>query len=267
METKYRKALSEKESRVLSELSYRNKNIFTSSDLKEFVSDHRNFLHHLIEKNWILKVRREVYIIAPLEAGEEGAAAYTVHSFAIASILVRPYYIGYWSALNYHGLTENVPSVVYIATPKLRHARKILDTKFVFVKIHPRKIFGTDEIEIEKLKVTISSPEKTIIDCLDHPEHCGGLDEVARAFYFSRNELDSEKIVEYAKKIGNSAVIKRLGYITEAFGWENYFLLLSSVKMKSGYSLLDPTLPKTGHIKERWKIIVNTPIDPKKWTQ
>ena len=214
--------------------------MFTSSDLKEFVTDHRNFLHHLIEKNWILKVKSGVYIIVPLEAGEEGASAYTVHSFAIASTLVTPYYIGYWSALNHHGLTENIPSVVYVATPKLRHSKKILDTEFVFVKIHPRKIFGINEIEIDKLKVAVSSPEKTIIDCLDHPEHCGGLNEVARAFYFSRDELDAEKIVEYAIKIGDTAVIKRLGYITEVFGWNNYVLLLSSVKIKSGYSLLDP---------------------------
>ena len=98
-------------------------------------------------------------------------------------------------------------------------------------------MFGTDDIEIEKMRVIISSPEKTIVDCLDHPEYAGGLDEVAKAFYFAKKELSAEKIVEYAKKIGNTAVIKRLGYISEVFGWDDYFSLLSSAKMKSGYSL------------------------------
>lgn len=267
MEIKYRRALSERESRVLSELSYRNKGVFTLNDLSEFVKKPKNFLHHLIEKNWILKARRGIYIIAPLEAGAGGASSYTIHSFAIASVLVQPYYIGYWSALNYHGLTDQIPGVVYIATSKLRHPRNILDTKFVFVKIHPRKMFGTNEIEIEKMKVSISAPEKTIVDCLDHPEYAGGLDEVAKAFYFAKKELNAEKIIEYAKKIGNSAVIKRLGYITEVFGWHDYLSLLSSTKIKSGYSLLDPTIPKTGHILEKWKIVVNIAIDPKKWLQ
>ncbi|MDH2908038.1 MAG: type IV toxin-antitoxin system AbiEi family antitoxin [Candidatus Nitrosotalea sp.] len=267
METKYRKALSERESRILSELSYRNKGIFTLNDLDEFVQKPKNFLHHLIEKNWILKARRGIYIIVPLEAGSGGASDHTVHSFAIASSLVEPYYIGFWSALNYHGLTDQIPSVIYIATTKLRHSRNILDNKFVFVKVHQRKMFGVDKINIEKMQVAISSPEKTIVDCLDHPEHAGGLDEVAKAFYFSKKELDAKKIVEYAKKIGNTAVIKRLGFITEVFGWDDYIFLLSSAKIKSGYSLLDPTIPKTGHIREKWKVVVNITIDPKKWMQ
>lgn len=267
METKYRKALSGKESRVLSELSYRNKSLFTAKDLKGHVDDPRNFLHHLIEKNWVLKIMRGVYLIVPLEAGEGGAAAYTLHSFAIGAVLVEPYYIGYWSALNFHGMTDQVPTSVYIATTKSRHSREILSTKFVFVKIHPKKMFGTEEVEIEKMRVLVSSNEKTVIDCLDHPEYSGGLEEVAKSIYFAKDELDTKKIVDFAKKIGNTAVVKRLGYLAEVFEWEEYLELLSRVKLKSGYSFLDPTLPKKGHIKERWKLVVNVSIDPARWTQ
>jgi predicted transcriptional regulator of viral defense system len=221
----------------------------------------------LIEKNWILKIRRGTYVIAPLEAGEKGAAAHTVHSFVIASLLTKPYYIGYWSALNYHGLTEQTPTFVYVATPNKREPRDILDTHFVFVKIHPRKMFGTEETEIEKRKVTISSPEKTIVDCLDLPEYCGGTEELAKALYFSKDELDVKKVVDYAKKIGNTAVVKRLGYICEVFGWDDYLKLLFSVRLKSGYSMLDPTHPREGRIKERWKLLINASIDPKRWTR
>lgn len=267
METKYRKALSGKESRILSELSYKNKGLFTVADLKEHVPNPRNFLHHLIEKNWILKIRSGVYLIAPLEAGEEGAAAYTLHSFAIASVLVKPYYIGYWSALNFHGLTDQVPPSVYIATTKFRHPKEILGTRFVFIKVHVRKMFGMDETEIEKMPIRISSPEKTVVDCLDHPEYCGGIEEIAKAIYFARDELDSKKVVDFAVKIGNAAVIKRLGYVVEVFGWDDYLKHLSRVKLKSGYSYLDPKLPKKGLIKERWKIVINAGIEPKRWEQ
>ncbi len=265
--TKYRRTLSDNESKVLTELSYKNKKIFTLDDLKGLVDKPKNLLDQLTRKKWILKIRRGVYAITPLEAGENGADSYTMHSFVIGSLVTKPYYIGYWSALNYHGLTEQTPASVYIAVPKPKNSRTILDVRYVFVTIPPRKMFGTDEIEIEKRKVTISSVEKTLVDCLDHPEHCGGLNEVTRALYFSRDELDAEKIVEYAIKIGNTAVIKRLGYICETFGWKNYLQILSNAKLKSGYSMLDPTRPKTGHIVERWKIKVNASIDPKRWTQ
>lgn len=237
------------------------------ADLRGLVSDPRNFLHHLIEKRWILKIRRGVYAIAPLEAGKEGASAYTLHSFVLGSLLARPYYIGYWSALNYHGLTEQTPPSVYVATTKPKNSRHILDTKFIFVTIPERKMaFGIKQVEIEKRKIRISSPEKTVVDCLDHPEHCGGIEEIAKSLYFSKDELDIKKMVQYAKKIGNSTVIKRLGYIAELFGWADVLQLLSSIPLKSGYSALDPTRPRGGKIKERWKIMINAPVDPKRWT-
>ncbi len=59
------------------------------------------------------------------------AGALTVHNFLIASHLVDPYYIGYWSALNYHGLTDQTPPAVYVATTKARHTKRMLDSEFV----------------------------------------------------------------------------------------------------------------------------------------
>ncbi len=263
----YRHTLSDRESRILSSLSYRSKTIFATNDIKEFVEKPKSVLDNLVRKKWILKIKKGVYVIAPFEAGELGAASYTIHSFVIASVLVKPYYIGYWSALNHHGLTDQTPPAVYIATTKPRNSHRILDTQFRFVTIPSSKMFGITEVEIEKRKVRISSPEKTIVDCLDHPEHCGGVEEIAKAVYFAKDEIDFKKVVAHAKRIGNSAVLKRLGYMAEVLELEECGRLFSTIKLGSGYSLLDPTLPKRGHIKERWKLILNTPIDAARWSR
>jgi predicted transcriptional regulator of viral defense system len=262
----YRHTLSKREAFVLSSLSYAGKSIFTLPDIKKLVPEPKNVLDNLVRKKWILKLRKGVYAISPLDAGEKGAESYTLHGFVIASFLVKPYYIGYWSALNYHGLTEQTPPSVYVATTRPKNARTVLDTRFVFVTIPKRKIFGIEETEVEKWKVMISAPEKTVVDCLDHPEHCGGVEEIAKAIFFSRDELDFMKVVSWARRIGNNAVVKRLGYIAETLGIDECLRLLSGEKLKSGYPLLDPTLPRSGRIKERWKLLVNAPIDPGRWT-
>lgn len=262
----YRRTLSERESRVLSRLSYAGKSIFTLADVKKLVSEPKDMLHNMVRKKWILKLRRGVYVIAPLEAGERGAEDYTVHGFVIASFLASPYYIGYWSALNHHGLTEQTPPSVYVVTTLPKKSRAILDTRFVFVTVPKAKVFGIEETEVEKRSVRISSPEKTVVDCLDHPEHCGGVEEVAKAIYFSKDELDFKKVVGFARKIGNNTVAKRLGYIAETLGLDECTRLLSGIEIKSGYSLLDPTLPRKGGIREKWKLVVNAPIDAGRWT-
>ncbi|MCL1977760.1 MAG: hypothetical protein FWG55_06660 [Candidatus Bathyarchaeota archaeon] len=265
MITSYSRTLSEREAKVLSSLSYAGKTIFTTKDLKEFTDKPKNLLDWLVRKKWIQKIKKGTYLIAPLEAGTKGAANYTVHSFILASVLVEPYYIAYASALNYHGLTDQTPSATYVATTKPRNSKTILNTKIKFVTIPPHKIFGTEETEIENRKINISSKEKTIIDCLDHPEHCGGIEEVAKALYFAKNDLDPTKLVSYAQKIGNKTVLKRLGYLTEKLGMEKVLKTLSTLPLSAGYSLLDCSMKKRGPIVEKWKLVINVPIDPAKW--
>ncbi len=267
MTKEYKRNLSDRESRIITDLSYKNKSIFTINDLKEYVKDTKNFLHHLVERKWILKIRNGVYAITPFDAGKEGSGSYTLHSFVIGSLLTTPYYIGYLSALNYHGLTDRTPSHVYIVTTKAKHSRELLDIKFKFVTVHSRKMFGLEEEIIDDKKVIMSSLEKTIVDCLDHPEYSGGIEEIAKSLFFSKNEIDVELLVNYAKKIENNTVIKRLGYISEIIEWNECLELLVNIKLKSGYSLLEPKFPKnsTSKIKERWKLLVNTKLESKRF--
>ena len=264
--TPYSRTLSEREVKVLTSLSYAGKTIFTTNDLKEFTNNPKNLLDWLVRKNWIQKIKKGTYLIAPLNAGTNGTDNYTMHSFILASVLVEPYYIAYASALNHHGLTDQTPNAIYVATTKPRNSKTILNTKIRFVTIPPHKIFATEQITIENRKITISSKEKTLIDCLDHPEHCGGIEEVAKALYFAKNDLDQTKLVNFAQKIRNKTVLKRLGYLSEKLDMEKAFEALSTLPLSSGYSLLDCSLKKRGRIVEKWKLVINVHIDPSKWT-
>ena len=130
-------------------------------------------------------------------------------------MLVDPYYIGYWSALNYHGLTDQIPRTTFVATTKARIRVKVLDEEYLFVKLAPRKFFGWQEIEVDGRTVRLSDPEKTLADCLDHPEHCGGIEQVARAVFFSHEEINLGRVADCAKRVGNRTILKRLGHILE----------------------------------------------------
>lgn len=261
-----RRTLSDKETRILSELSYQNKTIFTTEDIKKFEKKPKSILENLVRKKWILKIRREVYLIIPLDAGEEGADNYTIHGFVIGSHLSESYYIGYWSALNYYGFTEQTPSRVYVATTKRKKNTRILNTEFRFVMIKPYKMFDVDTVKIENRDINISSPEKTFVDCLDRPKHAGGIEEVAKALYFSHDELDLRKLAKLAIQIKNTAVIKRLGYLSELYKLEECLRALSNTQISQEYSSLEPLSKKKGKIVERWQLRVNAEVDPKRWT-
>lgn len=260
-----RRTLSDKETKLLAELEYQNKTIFTRDDAKKIVGEPTVTLNRLVKKKFILKIRREVYVIVPWKAGPEGSDRYTLHSFVIGSLLTKPYYIGYWSALNYYGFTEQTPPRVYIATDKPRNNKKILNVEYRFVTISSHKMFEIETKTIDNNSINISSPEKTFIDCLDHPEHAGGIEEVAKAFYFSHDEIDLKKLCKLAGEIQNTAVTKRLGYISEIFELDTVLANLNT-EISDQYASLEPFSKKKGKIVERWMLKINADINPERWT-
>jgi len=264
---KYRKGLSKKESYLISALARNNRNIFNTEDVKTIVDGAgKRTIYNLVKKKWILKLKRGLYTVVPLDIGVKGADSFAMHNFVIGSKLVEPYYIGYWSALNYYGFSDQIPSTTFIATTKAKKGFEVLQTTCLFVQVTERKFFGTTEIEIEGERVKISDKNKTITDCLDRPEYCGGIDEIARSIFFSREEIDFKKARAYAVRMGNLTILKRLGYLLEASGLLNqYEGLFKSTKLSKGYSLLDPLSPRIGRYNEKWGLLINTEIKPERW--
>ena len=263
----YKKGLTQSESLLISALARQDRKIFSIEDARAVTErDAKKIMSSLIGKKWVLPLKRGLYAIVPLNVGVKGSDSFVLHNFVIASHLVEPYYVGYWSALNHHGLSEQIPRTTFIATPKPKMPLTILDSDYCFVTIEKRKFFGSQEIEIEGWKVNISTPEKTIADCLDHPEHSGGIDEVAKAIYFNHEEIDIRKLYSFAEKMGNLTILKRLGYILEATGLlGGYKDIFANFSLSKGYPALDPISPRRGRHNSRWGLLVNLELDPKRW--
>jgi predicted transcriptional regulator of viral defense system len=212
----------------------------------------RKILYKLEKENYIKRIAKGKYLIVPLSADK---GYYTLHEFVIGSVLVEPYTIAYWSALNYYGLTEQIPTTVFIQITSWKEKQEVevFGVKYKIVRVKQEKFFGIKKEWIENTQINITDKEKTIIDCLDKPQYCGGMIEVIKALKNSRKELDFKKLTEYANQIGNSGVVRRLGYICD--------LLKIKIKLTPpdvrNYLLLDPTMPSEQTKNAKWRLLVN----------
>jgi predicted transcriptional regulator of viral defense system len=213
--------------------------------------------NNLTKKKWVIVLKRGVYLIVPLSAGTK--SQYTEHEFVIASHLVSPYYIAYWSALNFYGFTEQTPFTVFVATPRRIKNREVLNIKFNFVTLSKRKFFGFEPTGVSTYKINISDREKTLADALDHPEYCGGIPEVAKSLWNAKEAVSIEKIAGYAERMGNCAIVKRLGYLVESLDMDVDLEVLSKLRgmISQGMSALDPARPKKGMYNTRWNLLLN----------
>ncbi len=227
----------------------------------------RQALHYLTRSGWLVRLRKGLYALSSSIPGVALA-----HEFEIAMALVNPAAIGYWSALHYHGLTEQVPRKVLVLTttetsvPRVRSTKiqrtdrgyPVGETLYQFVQIKPERFFGTVKVWIGEARVTITDPERTLLDGLSRPEYCGDFSEVLHAFEVRGSRLDLKRIIAYAEKL-DTVTSKRLGWVLEAQGVDPALLDRLARLPINGYRKLDPTGPRKGPYNRRWMIRENLP--------
>jgi len=224
-------------------------------------------LYHLRRNGWIVPIRRGLYAISSSVPGVTPA-----HEFEIAMALVNPGAISHWSALHHHGLTQQTPRRVFVltttktwvplargATAKLKpRGFSVGDTVYQFIQLKPERFFGIEKAWVGEARVTITDPERTLLDGLSMPQYCGDFAEVLHAFEVRRVELDLKRITSYALRL-DAATAKRLGWVLEKQGVDPSRLeplLQAPIK---GYRRLDPTGPHNGPYNHRWMIQENLP--------
>ncbi|TBR08573.1 MAG: transcriptional regulator [Candidatus Nitrosotenuis sp.] len=238
--------LGSTELKLILTLEGEEKSIFTTADAYKILKSTRDSvntaLYRLRKKGRVEKIERGKYLLIPAKAGYKGKWAEV--PFVIANHLVKPYYIGFASALNYWGMTEQVPSVTFVVTTKRKENIKFGPLTFKFVTITKKRFFGTTEGKIGNDSFNVSDKEKTIIDCLLHPEYCGGLDEVAKAIWEEGDGLDFLKLFNYARDIKVDVVTRRLLYLLEILKMSKKVKNMIEMPKPKGFLLLDPSWPK-----------------------
>jgi predicted transcriptional regulator of viral defense system len=246
----------------MASLGERDQRIFTIGEAADMLGTSpevtKDLVYHLVRRKWLKRLERGKYMILPLASGLEGI--YTEHEFLIAASLIDPYYISYWTALSYYGLTEQVARTIFVATRKQKRPVEVSGITFQFVCLSKSKFFGFVQEWIEDKQVNIASREKTLVDCLDLPQYCGGIAEAIKGLWYGYEEktLDWDTLTEYAERMGNRTIFKRLGYLAEVLELPiGEHIGLWHSKISSGYSRLDPTMGKTGSHNTRWNLLVN----------
>lgn len=110
----------------------------------------------------------------------------------------------------------------------------------------------------------MATPEKAILDSLDDELLAGSMGEIVKAVWrgLSGKSLDRARLLEYAGRYLNAAVIARLGYILDRFGVAEARGLRSLVRRRGAIPLL---ATKGSHaegeapIDRDWHLRINLP--------
>ncbi len=262
------KNISYRSSLLLKNLNESGQTFFTVNDAVELLgtiysSSTLELLSAMTKRGLIMRMKGGLYHIIPYE---KNSNEYFPNWHLAVEAMVQPlrYYIGFYSALDIHGLITQPSLTEQVVTekqmkPKIKVVRNV---KFEFITLNKKRFFGFKKTWIDDFnKVYCSDYEKTIIDCLYKPSYGGGITEIVKAIYKIRNEINQDKIVSYLEAINSQVVYKRLGFILKYLGIFETLRREIKSKVSNSYTYLDPSLPKNGKHFSEWKVIDNVNID------
>lgn len=194
-------------------------------------------------------------LISRIEKGK-----YCRHNFrdenVIGNYLAQDGAIAYWSALNLHGLTEQIPNTVFVQTTKLKRNKSVFGVRYQFIKVKSEKIAGIETAGYGNHSYKITDREKTIVDCFDLPEYGGEFPGIIRAF--ATQEWDEQKLISYAGKVNNFAAIKRMGFCVELLGLPlKKFIAFAKDRVTKTISLFDNNGADQGNYITSWGLRLN----------
>ncbi len=237
---------------ILDEFGY---DIFTVAMIKECNRISASKIHQAIrtltKSGYLIKLERGKYIRSSF-----------IDPNVIGSFLAPDGGIAYWSALNYHNLTEQFVNVIFVQTARRRGEEVMINNlRYKFIKIKPHKLFGYKEFGYGNHKYKITDLEKTILDCFELPHLAGWYQEIIKAF--NNANINQNKLIKYCKIVNNKSVIKRLGFLSEFLQKSNMekFIEYAQSVVTKPYALFEIDGETKGDYNSKWKLIVNMPYE------
>lgn len=261
------KTLGPRAAQLFTELNELRRSTFTLADVGTITglspAAARNLVHKAQQRGLMTRLKPGLYNLVPFELGR--ATEYVDSPYLIAPELAgtAPYFLSHGTALELHRMVTQPNFTVYVSCTRRVRPQVVGGYDFRFVHITAEQEFGTMKHWVDKERfVMISDMERTIIDGLRHPAYAGGITEVAKGLWMKRTELKTDRLIEYARRLGVGAVVRRLGFLLEHYGLADASVLEPLRGMLTAtYQRLDPLLPADGAFLSRWRLQLNVTPD------
>lgn len=262
------KNISYRAAQLLELLIENNQNCFSIDSAYQILQDSntnavKRLLSDMTKRGLLMRIKDGIYFIIPFDQDPE---TFMPDRNLLSQYLVgnADYYIAYYSALQIHSLTTqpNFKQQIVVGKQIKPSALMVKDVHFQFIYHNKKHFFGNKKTWIDSFnKVQCSDVEKTIIDGLFKPQYAGGITEITKAIYKSKDKIDYQKLLQYAILFDSQAVIKRLGFLLEIIDVKNSIIHDLQKFKTNSIVLLEPSYPKTGKAISRWSVQQNIDND------
>jgi predicted transcriptional regulator of viral defense system len=202
-------------------------------------------LNRLVAKKVLQRVMRGRYALPSADI------------LSIASGIYPPSYISLLAAFEYHGTTTQMPRVIDVINPNHSGTFPLAtgNVEIRFIKVAPSLMYGYRKVYPQGKAAIIAEKERAVVDGLLYPRYVP-FDETIACI---RSGIDKNKCLDFARRTKRQVVMKRMGYLLLANGYDCAPDDLGT--LSETYVPLDPAMPLTGRYNKKWHVLINRVIE------
>ena len=187
-----------------------------SWDLKQA----KNVVTKLTKDGWLIRIKRGLYAISDLS----NRGFLTVSPYVVANLLTTESYVSFESALNFHGIFDQLTHKVISISRKQYKTVPLHSMEYSFVKVQEKWFFGWEMVTIDNKEIRIATAEKALIDMVQFHKSKYSVDLLIEKLQDNKDSLNLDRLQEYLEKM-SATTIKTFGFVFD-------LLSIDSVKLQ-----------------------------------
>ncbi len=211
-----------------------------------------NLLKRMENAGLVDRVRRGHYAVRQLGVLGTPAAAEDLALCVGAALKGLPHRIAYQNALYEHDLVVHPARTIQVATARRVRTRRLSGRPLRIVIEPPEKL---DVGRVPWGTSYLSDHHRAVLDAAQRPSLVGGVEVLAGAFATAAPELRVDTLMEYARRLGWAAALRRLGSLADALALEPLDGTLTPIKPITADLDLEPGIDeRTVWRDKRWRV-------------
>lgn len=250
--------LSTKQSELLENLIIKHSQIVTFNQILSEAKNTwdykqtKNLITKLVTNGWLIRIKKGLYAISDLSS----RGFLSLSPYNVANLLVTDSYVSFESALQQHGMFDQLTNKTFSISLK-RYKTVILNsTEYSFIKTKSEYYFGWQDIVIDNQNTRIATAEKALIDIINFHKSQYTIDLVIEKLLEHKKDLDLDLLNKYLTQF-SSTTVKIFGLIFDFIGI-NSDELYKTVKNKRGTHWM---LPNDTKFNSKWRLYYNPYFD------
>ena len=212
----------------------------------------RQRIARLVDKGWLIRLKSGLYLIV---TDISTLGSNDLSEYVIAQALNNDSYISSESALQYHGMYDQMLSAVTSITDGYARDYQIGETTYAFASIKKDLYFGfAIEIVNNTYKVQIAGAEKALLDMLYFGRSAHAVNMVLEKLRDYQHQLDFAKLENHAAKYG-VGIVRLLGFLLDQLDIDTTSLLRNAKVHGNTYNKMTS---KSSEFNAKWRLYYDT---------